>query len=190
LAHYGARIVQRRVGFVREFAAYVRRAYEALVCGQESPGLEYMPFAAVPAEAGAEEIAALMLGEMAIRAGEEQRRGSSLVGPHRDELVFSLDGRSVQRYASQGQHKTLLVALKLAECTYLRERRNEEPMLLLDDLFSELDEPRARRILAAVEAMGQAIITTTEETPFWGAVDWNDRHRRFTIERGTVARPA
>ena len=74
----------------------------------------------------------------------------------------------------------------MAEYYYLRERRNEDPILLLDDLFSELDAQRSRRILAAVGTMGQAIITTTEETPFQGEVHWNTRHRRFTIEHGTV----
>jgi len=186
LAQVGGRIIQRRSRFAAEFSSYVGRAYSSLVQGDEVPLLKYLP--CTPAGPGAEpeEIAGAMLQQIHERAAEERRRGTSLVGPHRDELQLSLNGTSVQRYASQGQHKTLLVSLKVAEFYYLRERRNEDPILLLDDLFSELDAQRSRRILAVVGTMGQAIITTTEETPFQGEVHWNTRHRRFTIEHGTV----
>ncbi len=186
LAQYGGRITQRRLLFVSEFSSYVSRAYATLVADKEVPSIEYTAFGPLEPGAPADAIARALLAEMHQRAEEEQRRGTSLVGPHRDELQLSVNGMSVQRFASQGQHKTLLVALKIAEFFYLRERRNEDPIMLLDDLFSELDEQRTRRILAAIGTMGQAIITTTEETPFRGEILWNHRHRKFTIAHGTI----
>ncbi|HEX9006611.1 MAG TPA: DNA replication/repair protein RecF [Bacteroidota bacterium] len=186
LAEYGGRITRRRLEFAAEFSSYVSRAYGTLVAEEEIPSLQYTAFAPLESGTPAEAIARLLLRELHARADEEQRRGASLVGPHRDELQLAVNGMSVQRFASQGQHKTLLVALKIAEFFYLRERRNEDPIMLLDDLFSELDEPRTRRILTVIGTLGQAIITTTEETPFRGQILWNHRHRKFTIDHGTV----
>jgi DNA replication and repair protein RecF len=95
----------------------------------------------------------------------------------------------VQKYASQGQHKTYLVALKIAEFRYVRQRREEAPLFLLDDVFSELDADRCRRILELGSALGQVLLTTTEESSLRGAVSWNADNRKFLIEQGT-ARPA
>jgi len=119
------------------------------------------------------------------RADDERRRGMTLVGPHRDDVWLAIDGRGVQEYASQGQHKTLLVALKLAEFFYLREQRNDVPLFLLDDVFSELDRQRSGRILDIVGGLGQTVITTTDDQNLHRAVEWSDRHRRFVIEHGT-----
>ncbi|MEM4152143.1 MAG: DNA replication and repair protein RecF, partial [Nitrososphaerota archaeon] len=83
-------------------------------------------------------------------ACEELRRGSSLFGPQRDELQLLLNGAPVREVASQGQHKSVLISLKLAELEYLAERRSETPVLALDDLFAELDEGRARQVLELV----------------------------------------
>jgi DNA replication and repair protein RecF len=119
------------------------------------------------------------------RSPEEWRRGMTLVGPHRDDLRFTLNDREMQRYGSQGQHKTLLVALKIAEYFYIRERTNEAPIFLLDDAFSELDADRSRRILGLIPELGQTIITATDEKVFHGAVEWNGRHRRYVVEGGS-----
>ena len=132
-----------------------------------------------------EEIAGRMGDELRERNAEEFRRGSTLVGPHRDELKLTINSAALQEYASQGQHKTYLVALKTAEFFYLQERRGEAPIFLLDDLFSELDEGRSRRILDMIAGLGQTIITTTGERALEEAAGWNEQLRRFSIENGT-----
>ena len=185
LVQYGSRIVKRRRDFVAEFKAYIERSYRMLVDVGEEPGLEYLGFSPLPEGATAEEIAATMQSALGERMGEEVRRGSTLVGPHRDELRLSLNGAVLQQYASQGQHKTFLVALKTAEFFYLQERKGEPPIFLLDDLFSELDEARSRRILDLVAGLGQTIITTTGERVLDEAAGWSDHLRRFIIENGT-----
>jgi DNA replication and repair protein RecF len=183
LALHGSRIVMRRAEFVRALVPYVRETHRALAGGTEEPSLSY----ACSAGGGvtAEDAYGRMLEELHRRAGEERRRGLSLVGPHRDDLRLLLDGVEVQPYASQGQHKTLLVALKIAECLYLRERSEEPPSLLLDDLFGELDPRRSRRILAMVSELGQTVIAATDAALFQDAIVWNERNRRFVVENGT-----
>ena len=116
--------------------------------------------------------------------------GVTLAGPHRDDLRLTINGMDVQRFASQGQHKTLLVALKIAEYSYMRERHNETPVLLLDDVFSELDAGRVHRILACAGGLGQVMITTTEGTAFHRSVAWGNHNRRFIVERGTCRQQA
>ena len=185
LVHYGSRIVKRRQEFVGEFKGYIDRGYKTLVSMGEEPALEYVSFVPLPEGASPEEIGELMFNEVKARAAEEMRRGVTLVGPHRDEVRLSINGAALQQYASQGQHKTFLVALKTAEFFYLRERRGEAPIFLLDDLFSELDEGRSRRILDLVSDLGQTIITTTGERVLEDTAGWNDHVRRFIIENGT-----
>jgi DNA replication and repair protein RecF len=117
---------------------------------------------------------------------QELRRGTSLVGPHRDDFQLMLGGITVSQYASQGQHKTLLVALKVAEFRYLREHREEPPIVLLDDVFSELDAHRGGRIMTLVAGLGQVLVTTTDERVFPGTVSWGGTNRRFRVDHGTV----
>jgi DNA replication and repair protein RecF len=184
LALYGSRIVVRRAEFISSFVPYVRQAHASVAGGREEPALTYASGTGELGEPSVEKVHR-RLEELRRRYAEERRRGATLVGPHRDELRLFLDGAEVQPYASQGQHKTLLVALKIAECLYLRERSEEPPALLLDDLFGELDPMRSRRILAMVSELGQTVITATDEALFQEAIPWNDRSRRFVVEEGT-----
>jgi DNA replication and repair protein RecF len=132
-------------------------------------------------------IAALFRERLHAGRLEEQRRGSTLVGPHRDDLQFLLRGMNAQEFASQGEHKSLLIALKLAEFLYVRTVRNETPMLLLDDVFAELDSERTARVLERLQESGQAMLTATDAGLLAGDIQWNTHHRRFRIERGTCA---
>jgi DNA replication and repair protein RecF len=135
---------------------------------------------------GVKEIEAALLKALDRTAREERQRGVTLAGPHRDDLRLLINGKDVQQFASQGQHKTLLVAFKIGEFRYVQERRDESPVLLLDDVFSELDQNRATRILGLVGELGQCIITVTDEAVFHGALGWGRRHRRFLVQAGSV----
>ena len=101
---------------------------------------------------------AAALGE---RAGEELRRGITLVGPHRDEIAFTIDGRDARTFASQGQQRSLVLAWKIAEVEVTREILGRPPLLLLDDVMSELDETRRQAFLGLVGGGVQTVITTT-----------------------------
>ncbi|MBP1678562.1 MAG: recF [Bacteroidetes bacterium] len=184
LAARGAEVVVRRRAFVREFIPYIREAYREVVEERETPDIVYTGVEAAGGTADTESLRDLLLRMMEERGGEERARGTSLVGPHRDDLILSVSGRSLLDFGSQGQHKTMLVALKLAEFRYIREQRGERPLLLLDDLFGELDDRRSRRILATLAPLGQTVVTTTDEGHFHGAVPWDGANRRFRIERG------
>ena len=104
----------------------------------------------------------------AIRAGlsEDLRRGSSSVGPHRDDVAIRLQGRETRGFASQGQQRTAVVSIKLAEATVVGARTGEPPVLLLDDVLSELDGTRREALLGRLAGAGQVIVTSVEADPF------------------------
>jgi DNA replication and repair protein RecF len=186
LVRTGSRIALRRQEFVEEFRPYVDRAFAALTGTREHPTLLYasevLPEASMTTEAAGEAF------RTAIGAAEreETRAGTTLVGPHRDELELSINDRSVREFASQGQHKTFLVGLKLAEFSYLKDRCNETPLLLLDDVFSELDAHRCRHLLDLVAHAGQAFVTATDERLVPTDVHGGAMKSRFTVQKGRV----
>lgn len=93
-------------------------------------------------------------------------RQNTLAGPHRDDLVFYKNGYVLKSYGSQGENKTLLIALKLIESDYLKEKTGENPILLMDDIFGELDDARIGNLLKAVKEFGQIFITTNSNSKF------------------------
>jgi DNA replication and repair protein RecF len=97
---------------------------------------------------------------------EDLRRGSTTVGPHHDDLRILLEGREARAYSSQGQQRTAVVSLKLAEAALVARRSGERPVLLLDDVLSELDGERRSALLRQVADAGQVIITSVEAGPF------------------------
>ena len=97
---------------------------------------------------------------------EDLRRGSTSVGPHRDDVKILLDGQEARSFGSQGQQRTAVVSLKLAEAALIERRTGERPVLLLDDVLSELDGDRRAALLDEVAAGGQVIVTSVEAGPF------------------------
>lgn len=186
LVQRGGRIIRHRQLFINEFRDYVKRAYADLVQSDEAPEVAYVTIPGTQEANGELAINDLLRKELQARSSEELRRGTTLVGPHRDDLQLKIDGIGVQHFASQGQHKTMLVALKIAEFFYLKERRDEVPIFLLDDVFSELDDHRSRLLLSKVESLGQSFITTTEESVFHDAIEWNGTNKKFYVEAGTI----
>ena len=94
-------------------------------------------------------------------ADKEVWNGSTLIGPHRDDLVFELAGRDLASFASRGQQRTAILALKLAELDVLTDLDGRPPLLLLDDVFSELDPERRSHLVRRIAGLPQAFVTTT-----------------------------
>lgn len=187
LVDHGARVIQKRAEFIEEFQPFVSRAVQEIAGSGEQPQTVYESNVPLLEGSSMGSIEESFRRELEGRRMEERKVGSSLVGPHRDELAFSLNGMDLRRYASQGQHKTLLVGLKLAEFAYLRDRRRETPLLLLDDVFSELDDERAARLAAATSALGQTFVTATDERALTGQSPNNGSWQRYSVRGGTVS---
>jgi DNA replication and repair protein RecF len=131
---------------------------------------------------------AALLQALAERRELDERRGGTSVGPHRDDLVVELDGRPAGDFASQGQSRALVLAFKLAEVQAARERSPDgsPPLLLLDDVSSELDPGRTALLFRTLgEQAGQCILTTT--SPRFIALPPQVEARRFRVDRGMIA---
>jgi DNA replication and repair protein RecF len=189
LVRYGSRIVYTRLGFLESFQSYMERAYAELVEDVEAPSVAYVSTIrenlGTLEESGKKEVIEQFFREALFDVKpDESRVGMTLVGPHRDELAFAINGLDVRKYASQGQHKTFLIALKAAEFAYLKELRRERPIMLLDDVFGELDRTRAKCLVRFLETAGQTFITAARESGFPPVAD--DKCRRFYIAQGSV----
>jgi len=132
----------------------------------------------------AEEIASLFHRRLRERRGQEIERGVTLVGPHRDDLRFFIGGMDLAIYGSRGQHRTCALSLKLAQVRLVRSQTEEQPILLLDDVMSELDPARREYLLASIGGQEQVIITATELVPF--PPDFLKKAALFRIVEGRV----
>ncbi|MGH8162999.1 MAG: hypothetical protein ACREP1_01545, partial [Rhodanobacteraceae bacterium] len=112
-------------------------------------------------EPTAEAVANAFAAQLRADRSAEISRKTTLAGPHRDDIGLHLDGSSLAAYGSQGQQRTAVLALKVGEYTVMHERSGEAPLLLLDDVLSELDSIRARAFLEGVGDYEQAFVTAT-----------------------------
>ena len=193
LVRFGSRIVEARQGFTEEFAGYLDRAYQSIESVAEKPTLEYCANLCISRQATPESIQVAYRDKLDAVFEDECRRGTTLAGPHLDDLAFRLDDMLVRRYASQGQHRTFGMALKLAMYAFLQERTGERPILLLDDVFEHLDASRTEAFLDLLQSdkIGQTIISATDRRPFEGLIPFGeDRHQALFIEGGRVRMPA
>ena len=113
-----------------------------------------------------EEIALNFTKELEERKIEEQRRCQACVGPHRDDIIFYINDNEAVKYASQGQQRTIVLALKLAELDIITEKTGDEPVLLLDDVLAELDDIRQNYLLKSINKNTQTIITSVDTILF------------------------
>ena len=168
LVREGSYIIRARALTVASLGPVAAAAHAALTEGEEELTLGYQPqlggavdgLRAASLSQG--ELAAAFAQVMGQWGGREIGAGVSLLGPHRDDLLFHLNGISAATFASRAQQRTIALALRLAEARYLLERRGESPVLLLDDVLSELDGQRRAAVLAAIADYEQVLVTATD----------------------------
>lgn len=161
LAQSGALIISHRAQALSELAQVAGCYYEQITGGTERMTVRYLPSVGevVMEEAPLRDT----LRQALVQAtAHDMKMAATSVGPHRDDFQFILDQRDARDYASQGQQRTCVLALKLAELTLLAKKRGEPPILFLDDLMSELDATRRQRLLECLPPEVQTLVTTTD----------------------------
>ena len=156
LAHYAAVIVRHRAAYLKELSPLVAEAHSFLTDGAEELSLSFD--ADYPE--GEEAIAEELKKELAAAGERDLRLGFTTVGPHRDDVKISIGGADARAFASQGQARTAALSLKLAEVEIFTRLAGEPPVLVLDDVMSELDLPRRKKLVARTEGL-QCILTCT-----------------------------
>ena len=162
LVKEGSEIVSQRLATVRTLSEGASPIYANLSDGSESLTIEYKPNVSLPDEISGASIAEAIREKLAERRGQELARGITVTGPHRDDLTLALNGMEAGAFASRGQTRTAVLALKLAEASYLREMRGQEPVILLDDVLSELDAARRGQVIGHAAQYHQTLITTAD----------------------------
>ena len=160
LAEHGSRLIETRARWVASSAPEFARLSEEIGENGEAQIRYVSPFAESEARYD------VLLAAFEEKRALDMRRGLTHVGPHRDDLELTLDGRDLRLFGSAGQQRTAAIALRMLEATTLRDHAGAEPVLLLDDPFAELDIRRAARILLMLEkrGLGQTILVVPRES--------------------------
>lgn len=190
LIEFGAKIILRRAKFINDFEPYYLNNYARISDKKEKVEIKYTPY-------GFDDLNYKNIDENTIlkrlielkdtKKIGELKRFTTLFGPQKDEIDLKINGFSVRETASQGQHKSVLIGLKLAEFDYMKEVLNETPIVLLDDIFSELDAKRSELVIKTVmKNLAQAFITITEDEKIRRILSPSDDCYYFYTSEGKV----
>jgi DNA replication and repair protein RecF len=175
----GAAVVTARLRMLARLAEPLARAHAEIAPGEERLTAAYSSNAAAAPHESPRDALVRRLRET---ADKEMWNGATLIGPHRDDFVFSLGGRDLTTFASRGQQRTAILAFKLAEMDLLTEIDGRPPLLLLDDVFSELDPDRRAHLVRRIAELPQALITATD--PMEVDADLRRRSRSWRASAG------
>lgn len=173
--NHASELIIRRLNYVKETQPFFSEFYSLVSNNSESVTFEYLPnvllnnggpgsrkLEETNEEINIEEIKEILKEKYIQLRSEEIKRGMTLFGPQKDEFIIKLNNNVARDFASQGQHKTLLISLKFAEFQYLKNKKNDTPVFLLDDIFSEIDSYRIKMVIELLrQNSSQIFITTT-----------------------------
>ncbi|ATH93939.1 DNA replication/repair protein RecF [Bacillus glycinifermentans] len=161
LTEFAAKVVMKRLQFVDQLEKWAQPIHSGISRGLEELTLKYHTSLHVSDSPDLSKMINSYQESFSKLRDKEIERGVSLSGPHRDDVLFYVNGRDVQTYGSQGQQRTTALSLKLAEIDLIQEEIGEYPILLLDDVLSELDDYRQSHLLHTIQGRVQTFVTTT-----------------------------
>ena len=161
LSELASKIVFHRLDFMKQLETLAIPIHDQLSLGREKFSVSYQ--ATIPLEDGLTplQMKEIYMNQFKKNQTREADQATTLIGPHRDDLIFYLNEVPVQTYGSQGQQRSTVLSLKLAEIELMKLSTGEYPLLLLDDVLSELDDDRQTHLIKAIENKVQTFITTT-----------------------------
>ncbi len=181
----GSALMLERARLIERVDAEARRLYAQLSGGAEELQVVYRPsFVAALTATTLESLTGAFRAELATLRRREIHAGVNLLGPHRDDVAFLSQHMDLAVYGSRGQQRSAALATKLAELRFLHEETGEQPILLLDDVLSELDEERRGYLLGMVRGMEQVLLTTTDHASL--PADLLADARCYQVVAGTI----
>jgi DNA replication and repair protein RecF len=163
LVRWGASVVAARLEFLQELATPVQANFNAIAGAESRLALDYDP-RGYEAEAG-DDITCLLREALRSTKEAECARGYTLVGPHTDDIRILADGRDLRRFGSEGESRTAVLALRCAEVTAIERKTGRFPIVLLDDVFAELDDARTQALTALITGYDQIILASSRRPP-------------------------
>lgn len=186
LVEAGSRIIAKRHEVLENLKAYLEKDY-AMISGMDlTTNLKYQTFCEPSTEV--KEIEKKYYEELEKVQEKEIEREVTTVGPHRDEIVFYLDEFELRKFGSQGQHRLFALSLKMAQLHYYSDELDDLPILMLDDVFGDLDPHKTEILLEALQQhKGQIFITSANPVPFEDYVEFDGTNNRiYRVEQGQV----
>jgi len=181
----GTRLIRRRSRLLERLTPIAHTWHQSISGGSEDLEITYVPKFSFEPTDKVEHIHQAFFETILQKTIIEQHQGTSLVGPHRDEVALTINATPAREYGSQGQQRTLVLALKLAELELLESVIGEPPLLLLDDVLAELDLQRQDHLLNAIGDRVQTIITTTHLGSF--DAQWLNSARILQVDKGKIS---
>ncbi len=187
LARKGAAIIKKRSDVLDRFIGYLALQYQTITGLSLKPSLKYQTIVDTPGTI--EEIEAEFLQQLENNFEKEAEREQTLIGPHRDEVVFYLGDMELRNYGSQGQHRLFSMALKMGQLFYYLDELDDLPILLMDDLFGNLDQEKTSVITETLtNHPGQTFITSASDRPFDSKQFQNNPDNNwFTVKDSVVS---
>lgn len=183
IAALGAKIAYMRMNAIKKLDGYMKEEMKSITSGMEISSLQYKTFCGFGDETNEENFRERLADKLNKGMEKEISVSQCVYGPHRDDFEILLNDMNSRQYCSQGQQRTLALSLILAELLFTGEIKGEKPVLLLDDVLSELDLKRQEYLLRGLSDV-QTIITTTDELPFSKLKEKDVK--RFLIKDGSV----
>ncbi|MBD2180521.1 DNA replication/repair protein RecF [Aerosakkonema funiforme] len=184
LVSVGSRVTRRRARALQRLAPIAQTWHQAISSSMEVLEVKYAPNIGLEQD-NSEWVQQAFFDKIQQRSVAEQYQGTTLVGPHRDEIEFFINQTPARQYGSQGQQRTLVLALKLAELKLIEEVVGEPPLLLLDDVLAELDLNRQNQLLDTIQERFQTLIATTHLSAFDRA--WLNSSQILTVQAGQIS---
>lgn len=185
LAAAGGYVLAERLRAVGELNAIVGPLYQAISGGATPLDIGYLPSFDLAGARDSGGLATRLREGLREQRRDELARGQTLLGPHRDDLAFTVGTVNLGRYGSRGQQRSVALALKLGEADLMRQRAGDAPVLLLDDVLSELDAERRAHLLEAIRRPGQQTLLSATDLADFGA-DFLGAITRLRVEEGRV----
>jgi DNA replication and repair protein RecF len=180
----GTRVIRRRERAIQRLAPIAAKWHSNISGSTEVLEIKYAPNV-LNVDNQLEQVQQAFLDKIQQRAVAELRQATTLVGPHRDEVELTINQTPARQYGSQGQQRTLVLALKLAELQLIEEVVGEPPLLLLDDVLAELDPSRQNQLLDAIQDRFQTLITTTHLGSFDS--QWLNSSQILSVHAGKIS---
>lgn len=186
LADYGSKVLSERYKFVKRLEFWANQFHQQISHQKEILTIDYVSSIGSAETMNTEEIRLLFIERLKKNRQRELFKASTFVGPHRDDLIFMVNQQNVQAYGSQGQQRTTALSVKLAEIDLMKEETGEYPILLLDDVMSELDDIRQLQLLETIEGKVQTFLTTTTLEHLQNKI--SVKPEVFLVQEGSIER--
>jgi len=184
LVEFGSHIIKKRAEVIQKIEPLARSIHRKITAGREELNLSYIPSVDVNKGTEGTSMEDYFLQRLKETRSMEIIKGITLLGPHRDDIDIKVGDTDIRVFGSQGQQRTSAISMKLSEIEFMKKETGEYPILLLDDVMSELDAGRRKFLLGAVKGKVQIFMTTTEIEEVYQPIENNSRI--FEVKNGKI----